>query len=530
MGCSFLLTVYFHTLPHCFSYASSSSRHKHTCTHEKNCRGWQECPLLRFGPFSMLTRNRERLFSFAFRHGALRHDSSLNSYLGCASSTRRCALECGLSLRRLITTGADDTLSDGRASSLSVAPDTSDALNTFSVEEGEYTYNRSDSAAENHRKGPHRAGVIPLREMPTPSGLLSQVEAATLSEAAARELRAEVERDMRDGVSAIPPLPPRGWQLHHPAGSRFFYMSRTLKGGASSSELNTRRYQSVHDSFLNALRNAHAQRRKGKTHVRNNDLEMASADPQPDANPSTKVVVDYRKQGNGDNRMMLRRLIIHKTVAQSVKEAGDNPLESLVHMLEDDALVMYVRLANVNSEVRIRSVQFISLSEAQALYEHACFGAGEPLFLELVRRLRRPTFDLGTIASLGHFTPRGHYDDPRAHTRDTVNLVGDGRDGEDISLKSFKRSSYIHAYKMLLEPSSVAGEYSRTLCYGGPYITELSKEMVESLQEYLQGDLGVSAELCEYVCQMQFYLEQEEYMAWLGQLQHIGATVASRAV
>ncbi|KAG8344594.1 putative Mitochondrial glycoprotein [Trypanosoma vivax] len=522
----------------------------------------------------MLTRNRERLFSFAFRHGALRHDSSLNSYLGCASSTRRCALECGLSLRRLITTGADDTLSDGRASSLSVAPDTSDALNTFSVEEGEYTYNRSDSAAENHRKGPHRAGVIPLREMPTPSGLLSQVEAATLSEAAARELRAEVERDMRDGVSAIPPLPPRGWQLHHPAGSRFFYMSRTLKGGASSSELNTRRYQSVHDSFLNALRNAHAQRRKGKTHVRNNDLEMASADPQPDANPSTKVVVDYRKQGNGDNRMMLRRagdegdasgvtradvhlvlfapfrvcdpslhdpsvdifewsafdLIIHKTVAQSVKEAGDNPLESLVHMLEDDALVMYVRLANVNSEVRIRSVQFISLSEAQALYEHACFGAGEPLFLELVRRLRRPTFDLGTIASLGHFTPRGHYDDPRAHTRDTVNLVGDGRDGEDISLKSFKRSSYIHAYKMLLEPSSVAGEYSRTLCYGGPYITELSKEMVESLQEYLQGDLGVSAELCEYVCQMQFYLEQEEYMAWLGQLQHIGATVASRAV
>ncbi|KAG5509607.1 hypothetical protein JKF63_06312 [Porcisia hertigi] len=53
----------------------------------------------------------------------------------------------------------------------------------------------------------------------------------------------------------------------------------------------------------------------------------------------------------------------------------------------DEGRCMFVRVACVNDELRVRSLQFVSHKLARALEEHAVFGRGEPLFLELLRRL-----------------------------------------------------------------------------------------------------------------------------------------------
>lgn len=41
-----------------------------------------------------------------------------------------------------------------------------------------------------------------------------------------RELRAEIERDAKDGSAAIPPLTPIGWSVEHNPGTRFFFNAK----------------------------------------------------------------------------------------------------------------------------------------------------------------------------------------------------------------------------------------------------------------------------------------------------------------
>ncbi|KAF5217771.1 hypothetical protein ECC02_009344 [Trypanosoma cruzi] len=411
-----------------------------------------------------------------------------------------------------------------------------------------------------------------------------RLSARTLRDAAEREIKAEIERDSRDGVAAIPPLPPSGWKVQHPAGSNYFVMTRTLRGGAKSAEQQTRRYRSVHDVFLKALKENQRQKvlrvpkqREEKEEeqqqqglqgqmqeqARNGMDDVASSSSLQSRGSFKKMVVDYT--GQNQHRAVLREMtasndaehvdrmdvcltvfapfrvydpsfhdptvdicewssfdvLVRKKKAGEKQGSGgrtNNALNSLAQLVHDRALCMFVRLASVNSEMRIRFIQFLSINEAQALEEHACFGRGEPGFLELMRRRRQMRARTRPFRSLRR------YDEP-------LTLLHEAPDTQDASSTSplaigLQQGSRGSAYELLTECFDSTGEYSRTLCYSGPYLSELSKEMMGALQDYLQGDLALSQELCEYVCQMQFFLEQEEYMAWLGRLRHV-ATVAS---
>ncbi|KEG07177.1 hypothetical protein DQ04_10651030 [Trypanosoma grayi] len=386
-----------------------------------------------------------------------------------------------------------------------------------------------------------------------------------LRDAAEAEIRAEIERDSRDGVAAIPPLPPLGWKVQHPVGSNFFVMTCTLRGGTRSAELNTRRYQSVHDMFLQSVgedRRRQQQKRAGG-HTRGG---AASGSAQSSDASSSRMVVGYeagarrrpvlhamettRDQPSVERADVQLRVfapfrvydpsshdssvnicewsafdvLVRKSAVGSTnsneRRGPTNPLESLPHLVEEDGLCMFLRLASVNSEMRVRSVQLLSRREAQALEEHACFGRGEPTFLELMRCRRHERASTRRLRSVRR------YDDPLT----LVHKIQHPKASPTFSSSSMSTATgngmCDSAYEFLVDCFDTSGEYSRALCFGGPCVSELSKEMLEALQDYLQGDLGLSAEFCEYVCQMQFFLEQEEYMAWLGRLRHMAAAVS----
>nr|CCC94962.1 unnamed protein product [Trypanosoma congolense IL3000] len=390
------------------------------------------------------------------------------------------------------------------------------------------------------------------------------------------ELRAEVERDARDGVAAVPPLPPPGWKVRHSPGSNFFSMTQVLKNGSQSSVFRARRYRSVHDTFMQTVGEQFHRRIKGNEGGNSNVVSCKdnraqdSKTTREDGGFCAKMSVDYKQDkvdchaklhpvGGADHCSRVNRADIHLTIfapflvydpsihdstvdicewssfdliIQKTKPTNANGKEDpglLSHLAEESALCMYVRLASVNSEMRIRSIQLLSMQEAQALTDHACLGQGEPLLLELLQR--RP---------LRHSAAEKHRDEALICLSEAVagslRVVEDqvaheklcGADGVAVACSSSSHGSYYPAYEMILDPNSLAGKYSRTLCYGGPYMRELSREMQESLIEYIQGDLGVSSQLCEYVCQMQYFLEQEEYMTWLGRVQHMAQSVARR--
>ncbi|EKF35021.1 hypothetical protein MOQ_002356 [Trypanosoma cruzi marinkellei] len=419
------------------------------------------------------------------------------------------------------------------------------------------------------------------------------LSACTLCDAAEREIKAEIERDSRDGVAAIPPLPPSGWKVQHPVGSNYFVMTRTLSGGAKSAEQQTRRYQSVHDVFLKTLKEnqrrnvLREKKQRQETEEEEEDKEQEqqqglqgqmqeqAGNDMDDIASSTslrskgsvkKMVVDY--SGQKQHRAVLREMadsndaehvdrmdvcltvfapfrvydpslhdptvdicewssfdvLVRKKKATVKKGSGgitNIALNSLAQLVHDKALCMFVRLASVNSEMRIRFIQFLSVNEAQALEEHACFGRGEPGFLELMRRRRQMRARTRPFRSLRR------YDEPLISLHEAPNTQ-DASSTSPLAIGS-QQDSRGSAYELLTDCFDSTGEYSRTLCYSGPYLSELSKEMMGALQDYLQGDLAISQELCEYVCQMQFFLEQEEYMAWLGRLRHVATVVSGRS-
>ncbi|ORC86076.1 uncharacterized protein TM35_000301160 [Trypanosoma theileri] len=432
----------------------------------------------------------------------------------------------------------------------------------------------------------------------------------TLRDAAEREIKAEIERDSRDGTAAIPPLPPLGWKVQHPAGSNYFVMTHTLLGGVKSAELHARRYQSVHDVFLQAMKEK--QGREGKqrhdtTQTTYPSGNSTAGDSNKSYSNSTRMTVGYDK---GNKRSAVLRdmmdteepsgvkradvhltlftpfrvydpsshdptvsicewssfdLLVRKTVVKnrnrknmnsntnsgssngnSNKDDGsrvaENPLESMAHLVEESGLCLFVRLASVDSEMRIRSVQLLSRRQAQSLEEHVCFGKGEPIFLELLHSYRQPNNTTRPLRSVRR------YDDPLTLThseevkarRDGIeatssiaavaaannNNNSDNNNNVNNNYVSSTAVSYGDGYELLVNCFDSGGEYSRALCYNGPCVSELSKEMIVALHEYLQGDLGISSELCEYVCQMQFFLEQEEYMSWLGRVRHLASVVS----
>ncbi|KAG5505311.1 hypothetical protein JIQ42_07518 [Leishmania sp. Namibia] len=404
------------------------------------------------------------------------------------------------------------------------------------------------------------------------------------------ELRAEVARDMKDGVAAVPPLAPSGWRVLHTTGSSYFTMSRLKKGcymdsraggggaadGGDSPQAAADavpRYRSVHDLITGGRPRLHsgnpddvaAERRE--IWVLHRGRYTAAQDGQA-ASPQRSPAGDKSESPHGSGRrrdaVRYARSDVHitlfapfrtldltlhnpridicewtrfdvlirkeppkaKTAASS--RSSSSPPTTLEGQQEvwDEGRCMFVRLACVNGELRVRSLQFVSHKLARALEEHAVFGKGEPLYLEMLRRLpmsvsfrepwqRRggsPAESKGQSATVSAASPVNVFDAPEstpATPAATAPRTASSFDSAHVLTSQFDRS----------------GEYARTFAYAGPYITELSKELREALSEYIMMDVGITNEVAEYVCQLQYFLEQEEYVGWLAQWGQLAETL-----
>lgn len=398
----------------------------------------------------------------------------------------------------------------------------------------------------------------------------------TLEAVVDAELHAEVARDMADGVAAVPPLAPSGWRVVHSAGTSFFTMSRVLhggylergvvrsdapgstdgRGGAAPSPPagGLPRYRSVHDMMTGAAggRGGGGAHAGGRTHrsaeATTQDLwvlrrgryvaaEAAAADTDKDEHVRGGAVPCVARSDTHvtlfapfrtldltvfDPRVDICEWTRFDALVRKVRPASaSSPPSPVLSVPEgqqevwDEGRCMFARLACVNGELRLRSVQFVSHRIARALEEHAVFGKGEPLYLELLRRLpgvaaagtgkRARAAGTSTSAmATSAASPVHYYDAPDAATPTpaaaaTASGSSIAADSASVLTTQFDRN----------------GEYARSFVYGGPYLTELSKELREALTEYVMMDLGVTSEVAEYVCQLQYFLEQEEYVSWL---------------
>ncbi|CCW66779.1 unnamed protein product, partial [Phytomonas sp. Hart1] len=205
----------------------------------------------------------------------------------------------------------------------------------------------------------------------------------------------------------------------------------------------------------------------------------------------------------------------------------------------DEREGMWVRLAFVNSELRIRGVQFLSARLARALEEFAVFGHGDPFFIELLRQfnalqIRREDFPRGkgTLRSSGRRQNMGEagvgeYDAPIDRFRQRQQELSGSNEGTANTSYLSSPFSLLASpgERLLTECWNYTGDVARTLAYGGPYLTELSKELNDALLTYIMVNLQINHQLAEYVCQMQFFLEQEEYMGWLARWQVMAETL-----
>lgn len=382
-----------------------------------------------------------------------------------------------------------------------------------------------------------------------------------LHDVADAEMRAEVERDMTDGVAAVPPLSPAGWRVVHPSGANFFTMTRVQSGGymgtgdgnaaanaaarAEEARMSPPRYRSVHD----VMSGRH--------------IPRPSAPPPPPPRSAAVSALVGRGNDSGSGSVRYARSDLHVTLfapfrtlditlfdptvaicewtrfdvlvrktrpaTSSRDSVHGGPATPLVGQQEvwDEGRCLFLRLACVNGELRIRSLQCLSQKLARALEEHAVFGKGEPLYLELLRRQRRER----TVRRAGKrdrwqtaVSPVRVMDAPETAA---VAAAAAAQTSLSVPLDPLAGTSTTSdaASHLLLSQFDRSGEYARTFAYGGPYVTELSKEMREALLEYVMLNVGITNEVAEYVCQMQFFLEQEEYVGWMAQWGQLASTL-----
>lgn len=383
-----------------------------------------------------------------------------------------------------------------------------------------------------------------------------------LNDVVQAELRAEVARDITDGVAAVPPLAPAGWRVLHPTGSSYFTMTRVKhgryaksrpRGGGGSAEESCNdsvpRYRSVHDIMTGRSsspqhtpqqqQHQHQQQKRGPhwlsphnggedngvryarsdTHITIfapfRTLDLTLFDPTVDICEWTRFDVLVRKTKPAMNATASGAAAMSSAIS-SASFPLSQPLTPLQGQQEtwDEGRCIFLRLACANSELRIRSLQFVSNTLARALEKHAVFGKGEPLYLELLRRLRREQ----TVGRQGRQGDRWYSAVSTLHLFDAPGSAAAAPAGATtLHDPLLSGASGNTSDAVLTSRFDRSGEYARTFAYAGPYLTELSRELREALQEYVMVHLGITNEVAEYVCQMGFFLEQEEYVGWLAQ-------------
>ncbi|CAC9466363.1 conserved hypothetical protein [Leishmania infantum JPCM5] len=412
-----------------------------------------------------------------------------------------------------------------------------------------------------------------------------------LADVVQEELRAEVARDMKDGVAAVPPLAPSGWRVLHTTGSSYFTMSRLKKGCYVDSRAVGRRandngdsplpasdmvprYRSVHDLVTGGGRPPRSAKRddaaaEREMWVLRRGRYTAAQDGQaaPQRNSPAGDEGDCRQHGGSRRRDAVRyaRSDMHITLfapfrsldltlynprvgicewtrfdvlirkerpkaAAAAAASRSSPL--LATTLEgqqevwDEGRCMFLRLAYVNGELRVRSLQFVSHKLARALEEHAVFGKGEPLYLEMLRRLPMDVSFHKPSQRRGSSSLERKAQPSTVSAASPVNVFDAPEPTPATPAAAAPRTvSSFNSARVLTSQFDRSGEYARTFAYAGPYITELSKELREALSEYIMMNVGITNEVAEYVCQMQFFLEQEEYVGWLAQWMQLAATL-----
>ena len=248
---------------------------------------------------------------------------------------------------------------------------------------------------------------------------------------ATREIALEAARDEDDGLAALPPLIPDGWKMEHPPGSNFLLLRRKQNYRSL-----TERLRDVNGDEVHYLKPAVNARKRSESHAKRNHEgrepdEITLFCPMRFKDPS-----------------------FHEPTVDLCEWV---PFDCLV--CRPQASSLFLRLASVNSELRIRTVQHISRTAVAALGSHVA------------------TFLPMPIAKGGE------------------------------------------ANKLDIHRFGVQGDYLRTLLYSGPTMTEMSAEFREQLMNYVTGSsIGITPEVVEYVCQMLYFAEQDEYMRWLGRL------------
>eukprot|EP00796_Vickermania_ingenoplastis_P004251 gene4251-3073_t len=302
----------------------------------------------------------------------------------------------------------------------------------------------NEDATETPAKGQHRSAAL-CRE---------------IRRVAEEETRAEVERDARDGAAAVPPLPPLGWRVVHEPGSRSLVLERCFRDTAA-----TPRFRSVLEEALN--------RQRGQKPL-HNEKQRAPTAPAAAGRLSTHVRIRapfrVRDLSLLDPKIPITEwTCLDAFVTKKPPVSGSVPPQPVQQQIWDDRECMLLRLASVESEVRLRAVQFLSRPVARRIRETAAFGAGDPLWCSAAARQRHP---VGAVAS-----------------------------SPDVLLGA-----------------TPFGELGRAMSYHGPYLSNISAELRDALLTYIASELGITGELVEYVCQMQYFAEQEEYMSWLARL------------
>lgn len=234
----------------------------------------------------------------------------------------------------------------------------------------------------------------------------------------------------------------------------------------------------------------------------------------------------------------------HTASGRSSVDGATAPLElNGQRRVWDDGLCLRLSLASVNSELRIRRAQFISRAAARAAEEAACFGAGDPFLLALLRRQlpvsrrlerqRRQRRARSSAANSSRHANNRNDDDGDAPllSADADELSPPERrfirpkgGAAAMPLSAATASEGTPLERLLTGDEAavtVASDVARSQLYGGPCVSELSKELQDALLSHVMADLGIGCELREYVCQMQYFMEQEEYSGWLARWRHV---------
>lgn len=320
-----------------------------------------------------------------------------------------------------------------------------------------------------------------------------QLICSEIEQVVREELKAEVERDAKEGdVAALPPLPPDGWAVQRTPGSRFFTMQKRLDESVDGtprlrSALEEALRRQHHRSSRMAYPAASSKQQRYMLHT--SDKGSTALSPTfcrfyTDVNIYAPFQV--RDLSLLDSRVPICEwACFDMCVTKSPNDVTHSSSSSLAphqSRVWEDRTCLYLRLASANSELRVRSMQFLSLPSLRAMRSTGAFGGGDPFWKALAER----TGDAGRPCDAPSTSPL-----------------------------------------RVLTNADALGEFSRGLCYQGPCMSNLSRELREALNEYIAGDLGISHQVVEYICQMQFFKEQEEYMGWLARLSHAARATAS---